>query len=152
MSQQRIGFVQASWHGNIVNRLRESFTSKIAELLPEPPVIDVWEVPGSLEIPLQISLLHEHGNYDIFVAAGLIVNGGIYRHEFVADNVLRSVMDLQMSQHVPIIYAVLTPHNFHEGENSPHEQFFLEHFVAKGAEAASACKITLDNIAKVKSL
>lgn len=156
MSQVRIGFVQASWHDNIVGRLQDSFTQRINELLEEPPQIDVWNVPGSLEIPMQISLLHEHGDYDIFVAAGLIVNGGIYRHEFVADNVLRSVMDLQMSKHVPIIYAVLTPHNFHgsysEAEGSPHEAFLLEHFVVKGIEAANACKMTLDNIAKAKAL
>lgn len=156
MSQIKIGFVQASWHDNIVNRLQESFIDRIGQLLDQPPVVDVWEVPGSLEIPLQISLLHEHGNYDIFVAAGLIVNGGIYRHEFVADHVLRSVMDLQMSKHIPIIYAVLTPIHFHgaysESEGSPHEQFLLEHFVTKGTEAANACKVTLDNVAKAKSL
>lgn len=156
MSRYKIGFVQASWHDNIVNRLRDSFITRIGELLDEPPQVDVWEVPGSLEIPMQISLLHEHGDYDIFIAAGLIVNGGIYRHEFVADHVLRSVMDLQMQKHVPIIYAVLTPINFHgaysESEGSPHEEFLLEHFVVKGIESANACKTTLDNVAKAKSL
>jgi 6,7-dimethyl-8-ribityllumazine synthase len=156
MAQTKIGFIQASWHDNIVDRLHDSFATRIAELLDEPPQIDVWRVPGSLEIPLQISLLHDHGNYDIFVAAGLIVNGGIYRHEFVADNVLRSVMALQMAKQIPIIYAVLTPLNFHgsysEGEGSPHENFMLEHFVTKGVEAANACKMTLDNVAQAKAL
>ncbi len=40
--------------------------------------IDVFEVPGAFEIPLQAKLLARTGRYVAIVATGLIVDGGIY--------------------------------------------------------------------------
>ena len=39
----------------------------------------------------------------------LVVNGGIYRHEFVADAVINGLMRVQLETDVPVISAVLTP-------------------------------------------
>ena len=47
--------------------------------------IDLFEVPGSFEIPLHAQLLAKTRRYTAIVAAGLVVDGGIYRHEFVAE-------------------------------------------------------------------
>jgi 6,7-dimethyl-8-ribityllumazine synthase len=38
---------------------------------------------------------------------------------------------------VPVLSAVLTPHNYHDGAD--HHRFFFEHFKVKGKEAANAC-------------
>ncbi|MFX5555189.1 6,7-dimethyl-8-ribityllumazine synthase, partial [Acinetobacter baumannii] len=78
------------------------------------------------------------------VAAGFVVDGGIYRHEFVADAVISGLMRAQMDTDVPVISAVLTPQHFHEHEE--HLRFFRDHFVVKGTEAAAACARTIENI------
>ena len=109
--------------------------------------IDLYEVPGSLEIPLQVKLLAKTGKYSTIVAAGFVVNGGIYRHEFVAQTVIDALMRVQLDTEVPIISLVLTPQNFHE--HDPHQKFFHEHFKVKGAEAAVACVKTLENLQNV---
>jgi len=46
-------------------------------------------------------------------------------------------MQVQMESDVPVLSAVLTPHNFHDSEE--HRRFFFDHFKVKGAEAARAC-------------
>ena len=89
---RRIAFVQACWHKEIVDRCRESFTAEIAKHGFGHGDIDFFEVPGSLEIPLHALLLAESGRYAAIVAAGFVVNGGIYRHEFVADAVISGLM------------------------------------------------------------
>jgi 6,7-dimethyl-8-ribityllumazine synthase len=111
--------------------------------------IDFFEVPGSLEIPLHALLLAESGRYAAIVAAGLVVNGGIYRHEFVAETVISGLMRVQLDTKVPVISAVLTPQNFHEHDE--HKKFFYDHFVVKGAEAAAACAATVDKIGRLPS-
>ena len=58
--------------------------------------IDLFEVPGSFEIPLHAQLLAKTRRYTAIVAAGLVVDGGIYRHEFVADTVIKALMDVQL--------------------------------------------------------
>src|SRR3546814_13611481 len=46
-------------------------------------------------------------------------------------------MQVQMESDVPVLSAVLTPHNFHD--SAEHRRFFLDHFLVKGEEAARAC-------------
>jgi 6,7-dimethyl-8-ribityllumazine synthase len=144
----RIAFVQSCWHKDIVDRARDSFTSEIAKRGIPKDAIDFFEVPGAYEIPLHAQLLAKSGRYAAIVAAGFVVDGGIYRHEFVAKAVIAGLMRVQLDTEVPVISAVLTPQRFHEHDE--HRRFFLEHFVVKGAEAASACATTIENLRRLE--
>jgi 6,7-dimethyl-8-ribityllumazine synthase len=146
---RRIAFVQACWHKDIVDRCREAFTVEIAKHGYGDGDVDFFEVPGSLEIPLHALLLAESGRYAAIGAAGFVVNGGIYRHEFVAEAVISGLMRVQLDTKVPVISAVLTPQNFHEHDE--HKKFFYDHFVVKGAEAAVACAATVNKVARLLS-
>lgn len=146
-TEKRIAFVRACWHRDIVDQGRDAFLAEMARLGVPREQIDLYEVPGSLEIPLQAKLLARTGKYASIVAAGFVVDGGIYRHEFVAQTVIDGLMRIQLDTEVPIISLVLTPQHFHEHE--AHRGFFLEHFKVKGAEAASACVKTLENVGKL---
>ncbi len=149
LGDQRIAFVQATWHREIVDQARDSFLERLAALgIPEDRV-DRFEVPGSLEIPLQTKLLAQSGRYAVIVASGLIVDGGIYRHDFVADVVLDAMMRVQLETEVPVLSVVLTPQHFHEHDE--HQQFFFDHFRVKGAEGADACAQTLRNISELRA-
>lgn len=144
---QRIAFVQACWHREIVDQGRDAFVAEIERHSMSADQIDFYEVPGSLEIPLQAKLLAQTGKYATIVAAGFVVNGGIYRHEFVAHTVIDALMRVQLATEVPIISLVLTPQHFHA--HDAHQQFFHEHFKVKGAEAAVACVKTLENLKNI---
>ncbi len=140
----RIAFVQSCWHKDIVDRCREGFVPELARLGLSKDRIDFFEVPGAFEIPLQAKLLAKSRRYAAIVAAGFVVDGGIYRHEFVADAVISGLMRVQLDTEVPVVSAVLTPQRFHEHQE--HRNFFLDHFVVKGAEAARACARTIENM------
>ena len=103
---------------------------------------------GAFEIPLHAKRLAESGTYDAIVAAGLVVNGGIYRHEFVANAVIDGLMRVQLDTSVPVVSAVLTPHHFRENET--HRAFFFEHLGTKGVEAARACAHTIDALERFR--
>jgi 6,7-dimethyl-8-ribityllumazine synthase len=146
----RIAFVQATWHRDIVDQCRLSFISEIAALGYAQSDIDFFEVAGAFEIPLHAKLLATSGRYAAIVAAGLVVDGGIYRHEFVAQAVITGLMDVQLMTGVPVISAVLTPHHFHAGDE--HQKFYFEHFLVKGVEAARACASTVSALGEINAL
>jgi 6,7-dimethyl-8-ribityllumazine synthase len=139
----RVALVQSCWHRDLVDKARDSFLEEIAALVPGVEV-DVFEVPGAFEIPLHAKKLAASGRFDAVVAAGLVVDGGIYRHEFVADAVIGGLMRVQLDTDVPVFSCVLTPQHFHE--HADHQGFFAEHLVGKGREVARACAQTLDSI------
>jgi 6,7-dimethyl-8-ribityllumazine synthase len=143
-SRPRIAFVQACWHREIVDQCRDSFVQSMLTKGYAREDIDLFEVPGAFEIPLHAKRLAESGRYAGIVAAGLVVDGGIYRHEFVAHAVIDGLMRVQLDTGTPVFSAVLTPHHFHGDE---HIKYFKDHFVVKGAEAAHACAATVEKLA-----
>jgi 6,7-dimethyl-8-ribityllumazine synthase len=145
--QGRIAFVQSCWHREIVDVARDSFLAEVAERGVPADGVDLFEVTGAFEIPLHAKRLAESGRYRAVVAAGLVVDGGIYRHEFVAEAVIDGLMRVQLDTGVPVFSAVLTPHHFHE--HAEHQRFFTEHFETKGREVAIACT---DTVSKLEQL
>src|SRR6202011_4303455 len=145
---QRVAFVQSAWHREVVEQCRIAFLDEIeARNIPRAH-IDLFEVPGSFEIPLHAQLLAKTRRYTAIVAAGLVVDGGIYRHEFVADTVIKALMDVQLKTEVPVFSAVLTPQQFHD--SAVHHDFFRKHFVIKGIEVAEACANTLHSLERLR--
>ena len=146
----RVAVISASWHREIVDQARGAVLCALTGGGVPSTSIETFDVPGAFEIPLQASKLAQTGRYDAIIACALVVNRGIYRHEFVADAVIAALMRVQIDIEVPIISAVLTPRRFHEHQE--HQRFFREHFLVKGAEAAIACAKTIENIAGVRKL
>ncbi len=131
MTPTRYAFIKANWHAEIVTRALDGFRAAIGRA-----EIDVFDVPGAFEIPLLARDLGRSGRYAAVVGAAFVVDGGIYRHDFVAGAVVDGLMRAQMDSGVPVLSVVLTPHNFQETEVQI--GFFRDHFIQKGREAAMA--------------
>lgn len=139
-SSPRVAFVRARWHADIVDRAHAAFVEELG-LLDAGATVDAYDVPGALEIPLHCQSLARSGRYDAVVGCAFVVDGGIYRHDFVASTVLDGLMRVGLDTELPVFSVVLTPHHFHESEE--HHRFFSDHFVVKGREAARTCLATL---------
>jgi 6,7-dimethyl-8-ribityllumazine synthase len=144
----RIAVICSSWHSDIVDKAKQSLLAEFHRSPTPPGQVEQFEVPGAFEIPLLAQKLARSGRYDAIVACGLVVNGGIYRHEFVGAAVIDALMRVQLDTDVPVMSAVLTPRDFHEHED--HQRFFAEHFVKKGVEVARACLETIAGLRRVE--
>ncbi len=149
VSGTRIAVIQSSWHSDIVNQGRDAFQAEMQTLGTHTDSIDLFKVPGAFEIPLHVQKLARTGRYAAIVACGFVVNGGIYRHDFVADAVIKGLMNVQLDSGVPVFSVVLTPLHFHE--HADHQTFFANHFVTKGREAARACVQTLESLRAIEA-
>lgn len=133
----KIAFIKARWHADIVDQALVGFGQDMAAS-GVAHEIAAFDVPGAFEMPLLALKLGRSGRFDAIVAAALVVDGGIYRHDFVAQAVVSGLMDAQMQTGVPTFSVSLTPHHFQPSET--HHRFFHDHFVKKGAEAAQAVR------------
>lgn len=131
MTHTTYAFVKANWHADIVDKALEGFCS----VIPAKQV-DVFDVPGAFEMPLLAYELAATKKYSAIVAAALVVDGGIYRHEFVADAVVNGLMRVSLDTRVPVLSVCLTPHQYQE--TGHHNEIYQKHFVEKGREAAQA--------------
>ena len=144
-SKPGIALVRAGWHPEIVDEGVSAFLSALDTWGCGPGQVEVFAVPGALEIPLQAKYLAATGRFSAIVGMAFVVDGGIYRHEFVAGTVIDALMQVQLESRVPILSAVLTPQQFHG--HAEHRAFFHEHFRNKGREVGNACAETITNLA-----
>ena len=131
----KFAFIKAGWHGDIVDQALVGFRARLDELSAGAEVT-VFDVPGAFEMPLLAQKLAATGAYDAIAAAALVVDGGIYRHDFVAQSVVNGLMEAGLKTGVPVLSVSLTPHHFQPSEE--HHGFYHAHFVQKGREAADA--------------
>ena len=147
MTPKPIAYVQASWHVNIIEHCKQAFLAELRRHGYPADTVEFFSAPGSLEIPLMAKKLAKTGRYAAVCVSGFVVDGGIYRHEFVANAVLQGIVQTSLETEVPILSAVLTPHHFHE--HAVHQDFFRAHMTTKGQELAAACLSIIDNLAAV---
>jgi 6,7-dimethyl-8-ribityllumazine synthase len=140
---QRVAFVQSAWHRDVIEQCRLAFLAEIEQRGIERARIDLFEVPGSFEIPLHVQLLAKTRRYTAIIAAGLVVDD-----EYIAETVIRALMDVQLRTEVPVFSAVVTPQQFHE--TAAHFDFFRKHFATKGVEVAEACANTLLSLERLR--
>jgi len=140
---QRVAFVQSAWHRDVVAEGRIAFLTEIEARHIARAQIDIFEVPGSFEIPLHAQILAKTRRYTAIIAAGLVIDD-----EYVADTVIKALMDVQLRTEVPVFSAVLTPQQFHETQ--AHFDFFRKHFAVKGIEVAEACANTLLSLERLR--
>ncbi|WP_339108831.1 6,7-dimethyl-8-ribityllumazine synthase [Thioclava sp. GXIMD4216] len=131
MTPTRYAFVKAQWHADIVDQALKGFY----ELIPADQV-DVFDAPGAFELPLAAKKLAQTGRYAAIACAAFVVDGGIYRHDFVAQTVVDGLMRTGLETGVPVLSVSLTPHHYQETDH--HNRIYKDHFVQKGREAAQA--------------
>ncbi len=100
--------------------------------------VDVLTVPGALELPGAIALTAECGQYDGFVAIGVVIRGETYHFEIVAGESARGIMALTMDG-IAIGNGILTVENEAQAvvRADPAQK-------DKGGEAAKAALALLD--------
>ncbi|WP_422017042.1 6,7-dimethyl-8-ribityllumazine synthase [Roseateles sp.] len=146
----RVAIVAASWHRDIVGVAVSAIRHEFDRCRIPADHVTVIDVPGAFEIPLHARRLARSGRFDAVIACGLVVDGGIYRHDFVGQAVIHALMQVQLDTDVPVFSAVLTPHHFHE--HGEHKRFFAEHFSTKGQEVARACLATMASLDRLNAL
>ena len=109
---------------------------------PQPPMYDpiggLGDVMVALREAAEDDVRRARARFDAIVAAAFVVNGGIYRHDFVAGAVVTALMNIGLETGVPCFSVSLKPHNYQPNEVL--DAFFFDHFVTKGVEAAHAVR------------
>tara|TARA_B100000886_G_scaffold35372_1_gene22035 strand:- start:474 stop:896 length:423 start_codon:yes stop_codon:yes gene_type:complete len=72
---------------------------------------DLYFVNGSLEIPTLISMKIRNKKYDAVVALGCIIRGQTKHFDLIASAITNSLLQLSITNSIPITNAVLTCDN-----------------------------------------
>jgi 6,7-dimethyl-8-ribityllumazine synthase len=107
-SELRIAIVISRFNDDVTRRLLRGAREALHKHGVAEEEIDVFWVPGSLELPVTALALAEKGEHDAIVALGAVIRGETFHFEIVATQAAQGLMQVQLDTGVPIAFGVLT--------------------------------------------
>jgi len=103
----RIAIVSSSFRREVADNLEKHCIQTLKSKDVKISQIEIFRVPGSLEIPLVVKKLAKKGIHDAIITFGAILKGKTYHFEQIADECIRGCMDASWQYEVPVIFEVL---------------------------------------------
>lgn len=135
----RVAIVRTLWNSHITEALASGAVDTFMRAGIGRDMVDIYEVPGAVELTFAASQLIETGAYDAVIVLGCIIRGGTPHFDYVCQSVTQGITHLNSECDIPVIFGVLTVDN---------EQQALDraggHLGNKGSEAANAAMLMWD--------
>jgi 6,7-dimethyl-8-ribityllumazine synthase len=104
----RVAIVKAQWNSQVT----DSLTNGALDLFKSQNIpadnIDVYEVPGAIELTFAASQLIESSLYDAIIVFGCVIRGGTPHFDYVCQSVTQGITSLNADCDIPVIFGVLT--------------------------------------------
>ena len=108
VENMRVAIVRAQWNGHITQKLTDSAVAVFkSQGFPDRDV-EVFEVPGAVELTYAASQLIETGLFDAIIVFGCVVRGDTPHFDYVCQSVTQGITYLNSDCDIPVIFGVLT--------------------------------------------
>lgn len=107
----RIAIAVAQWNGHITSRLLQGAVENLHKAGLTDADIDVYHVPGAVELTFAASQLIEASRYDAVIVFGCVIRGDTPHFDYVCQSVTQGVTALNADCDTPVIFGLLTVEN-----------------------------------------
>lgn len=108
---KKVAIVVSKFNDFITQKLLEGAQGKLEEFGMDSKSINVYWVPGSLEIPVVAGQVIKKKKPDLIIAIGAIIRGETDHYNVVVSEANKGIAQLSLATGVPIINAILTCDN-----------------------------------------
>lgn len=110
-SKLRVGVVLARFNSDITEAMLETLIHKSSLYNIQKENIQVYRVPGAIEIPLVLKNLAYSLHFDCLVSIGCVIRGDTTHYDYVCKYITEGVLRVSLDCNIPIGFAVLTVEN-----------------------------------------
>ncbi|MFZ4483553.1 MAG: 6,7-dimethyl-8-ribityllumazine synthase [Chthoniobacterales bacterium] len=128
----RFAIVASEYNPEFVQSLVNHACKEIYQI-DEDSLIELFNAPGSFEIPLVAEMVAVQKRHDVIITLGLVLPGRTKHAEFIMQSVSQALQQVALRHLIPVIHEVLLVAD--EGEA---RERCLERKLNRGVEAARA--------------
>lgn len=143
----RVAVIRAEWNGHITSELTHGCVDTLKSHGVEDDLIEVFTVPGAVELTFAASQIIESGAFDVCIVFGCVIRGGTPHFDYVCQSVTQGITHLNAECDIPVIFGVLTV----DSEEQAVERIGGIHG-HKGIEAAETALKMVQFVRRVKDL
>ena len=106
MTSARFAIVVARFYGELAERLVTG--AKLGFAQGGVAAVEVYDVPGALELPLAASYAAQSGSFAGIACLGAVIRGETDHYDYVCAETARGVMRVMLDTSIPCAFGVLT--------------------------------------------
>lgn len=114
IKQIKIAIISSSFRKEIADNLEKHCIATLEDKGLLDKQIDIFRVPGSLEIPLIAKKIAKKSQHDAIITFGAIVKGKTYHFEQIANECARGCMQVSLEYEIPVIFEVLAVYDLQD--------------------------------------
>jgi len=108
---KKIAIIQAHFNGGITGAMTSGAVKALNESGVQDDNIEVFIVPGSVEIPIACQKVARLKRFDGIITVGAIIKGETAHFDYVAQAVTDGFMRVSLDEGIPISFGVITTYN-----------------------------------------
>lgn len=114
INKVKIAIVSSLFRKEVSDSLEKNCLATLKKKGLKTEQVDIFKVPGSLEIPLVVKKLAKKGIYSAIITFGAIVKGDTYHFEQISNECARGCMEVSLQYEIPVIFEVLAVYDLRD--------------------------------------
>lgn len=106
-----VAVIVSRFNEDVTEKLKLSALSKLESKGFSANDIQLYEVPGAVEIPIIAKLLAKKGQVKAIITLGAVIRGETTHYDYVCAQVSEGCQQVMMDYEIPVIFGVLTTEN-----------------------------------------
>ena len=116
IKKARIAIIRSEFNGEITLSLENHCLKTLLDAGLKRSQIGLYQVPGSLEIPIIAQTIAQKKKANVIIALGAVIKRDTYHFEIVANECARGCMDVALKYNVPVIFEVIPAYNLKQAK------------------------------------
>jgi 6,7-dimethyl-8-ribityllumazine synthase len=104
----RVGIAATRFNAHVVDELLAGCLTKLWALGLTADRVEIHRVPGAFELPLAAKVMARSHKFAAVICLGCVIRGDTPHFDYVAGECARGIMDVSLSETLPVIFGVLT--------------------------------------------
>ena len=113
----RFAIVVSRWNDFLTSKLVEGALDALERLGADEKAVEIFKVPGSLELPLTALKVAQSGEFDAVIGIGTVIRGETPHFEYVAGEAVKGLAQASMQTGVPVLFGVVTTDTLEQAIN-----------------------------------
>lgn len=112
----KIAIILSRYNDDLGMELLENTKATLLKNGVTEKMIDVYRIPGALELPLAAKAVAKQKMYQAIIALGIVIKGDTTHFEHVSNQSHKGLMQVSLEHQLPIIFGVLTVNNLKQAK------------------------------------
>ncbi|TYC47127.1 6,7-dimethyl-8-ribityllumazine synthase [Leuconostoc litchii] len=146
-STKKIAIIASKFNDLVVNHLVSGAQENLEMHGISKENMDIFWVPGALEIPIVTQKIADAKKYDGIITLGTVIKGATDHYDLVINGVANGISQVSLSTNVPIVFGVLTTDTLEQAQQRSGGKSGN-----KGAEVAASLLELIDIIGQIEMI